>query len=233
MTPMMLRLDNLSFHYPGAETPIIKGVNFTLNASGFHSIFGPSGVGKTSFARILSGELTGFSGTFQVGNDIAILYSYNQERVPGWGTIDHFIDSTTPEALTELKHYLINLFGLKECLNLKFSQLSLGQKNRANLIRYLLQEFDLLIMDESLANVDERLRETIILTIKERFPDRSFLYISHNLMEITKFSDTILVFRDSEKTPQALSLKGLNLTLNRTPEKNRLETVLLEIMNAC
>lgn len=231
---MMLRLENISFQYPRAATPVLKGVTFALNGDGFHAIFGPSGVGKTSLARILSRELSGFSGTFHVEDNRAILYSYNQERLPGWATIGHFINTTTPEAMTGLKNDLIDIFGLKECLNLKFSQLSLGQKNRANLIRYLLQRFDLLIMDESLANVDERLRETIILTIKSRFPNRSFLYISHNLMEIVRFSDSILVFRDMNKTPQAVSMKGMNLFFPTMPcDQKPLETALLEIMNAC
>ena len=58
----------------------------------------------------------------------------------------------------------------------RFAQLSLGQQNRTNLTRYLLQDFDLLIMDESLANVDELTKEKIIQKIKEMFP-RSLLFV--------------------------------------------------------
>ena len=78
-------------------------------------------------------------------------------------------------------------------LGSRFSQLSLGQKNRINLIRYLLQDFQMLIMDESLANVDERTREKIILNIKALFPDKFFIYISHNIIEVAKFCQDILV----------------------------------------
>ncbi len=56
----------------------------------------------------------------------------------------------------------------------RFAQLSLGQQNRTNLTRYLLQDFDLLIMDESLANVDEITKEKIIQKIKEMFPNSLF-----------------------------------------------------------
>ncbi len=78
-------------------------------------------------------------------------------------------------------------------LGSRFSQLSMGQQNRMNLVRYLIQDFDLLILDESLANVDEALRETIVLAIKEIFPAKLFLYISHNLMEVARFCKEILV----------------------------------------
>ena len=54
-------------------------------------------------------------------------------------------------------------------------------------VRYLLQDFDVLIMDESLANVDELTREKIILKIKALFPERCFLYISHNVAEVARF----------------------------------------------
>ena len=56
----------------------------------------------------------------------------------------------------------------------RFAQLSLGQQNRTNLTRYLLQDFDLLIMDESLANVDELTKEKIILKIKDHVSGPQF-----------------------------------------------------------
>ena len=88
---------------------------------------------------------------------------------------------------------LVDSFGLETSLNSRFAQLSLGQQNRTNLTRYLLQDFDLLIMDESLANVDELTREKIILRIKTLYPQHHFLYISHNVIEVSKFCRHILV----------------------------------------
>ena len=67
------------------------------------------------------------------------------------------------------------VFSLENLLDSRFPQLSLGQKNRVNLVRYLVQDFDLLILDESLANVDEKLRQTILLHLKKRFPNKMFL----------------------------------------------------------
>lgn len=46
-------------------------------------------------------------------------------------------------------------FGIIPFMEHKFPKLSMGQKNRVNLARYLVQDFDLLIADEVLANVDE------------------------------------------------------------------------------
>lgn len=84
--------------------------------------------------------------------------------------------------------------GIDTLLSTSFPNLSLGQKNRANLLRYLVQDFDMLIIDEALANVDEPSRETILSSIKNHFPKRTFLYISHNVTEVAFFSKEIFVF---------------------------------------
>ena len=87
-------------------------------------------------------------------------------------------------------------------------------------------------MDESLANVDEPTREKIILAIKAIFPERYFIYISHNVMEVSKFCDSILVFRSPDKTPQTVMVQGRNLRDGESLSRTALDAILLEIMNA-
>ena len=114
----------------------------------------------------------------------------------------------------------------------RFGQLSLGQKNRINLIRYLLQDFQMLIMDESLANVDELTREKIVMKVKEMFPERVFLYISHNVAEVSKFCQSIFVLRPPHKQPQITLVEGLDHHQGDPLDPKRLDTAMLEIMNA-
>ncbi len=230
---MFLECRDLTFGYPNTDSYVFKEISFRIEKPGFHALFGPSGVGKTSFARVITGELKKCAGDLHIRKDAVLLYSYNQERLPGWSTVGRHLEKITADRMKEYSALLIDTFGLRDCMGLKFSQLSLGQQNRINLVRYLLQDFDLLIMDESLANVDERSKEMILFKIKDLFPRRHFFYISHNLIEVSKFCDTILVFRSIGQSPQALSIQGLNSYSKDTINKGELETVLLEIMNAC
>jgi multiple sugar transport system ATP-binding protein len=108
----------------------------------------------------------------------------------------------------------------------------MGQQNRMNLIRYLLQDFDLMILDESLANVDEKLRQTILPAIKERFAHKMFLYISHNLMEVARFCKEILVLAGPSRNISSRLISGLNETSGGKVDKSALDKVMLEIMNA-
>ena len=90
----------------------------------------------------------------------------------------------------------------------------------------------MLIMDESLANVDETTKRNIILKIKSRFADKTFLYISHNVVEVAKFCKEIVVVRHSGKSPQLLTVKGFDYTGQMEPDQKTIDAIMLEIMNA-
>lgn len=229
---MHLKCRNINFRYPGTDKRILKNLSLDFTEPGFHSFFGPSGVGKTSLAHIISNQLTTFDGEIEKDGLNTVLYAYNMERLPGWSAIGRHLERVTPAHKQDIKNDLIKVFGLRPFLSQRFSQLSLGQQNRVNLVRYLVQEFGLLIMDESLANVDEMTRGRILIAIKEMFHHAMFVYISHNVVEVAKFCRKIWVLRDVHKSPQAVAVRGLDLTQNHQPEHKALQHTMLEIMNA-
>jgi len=229
---MGFECDNITFKYPESTGYVFRNLSFHMAAPGFNALFGPSGIGKTSLAKIIVGEIRDFSGAVTIDGASPVLYTYNLERLPGWSSVGKHIEKVTSAERKDLKNELIDAFGVRKCLGSRFSQLSLGQQNRTNLIRYLVQDFNLLIMDESLANVDERTRETIILKMKAIFPAAYFLYISHNVVEVSKFCKEIIVFRNAYKDPQTVTINGQDFGNGQQLQKNRLELTMLEIMNA-
>lgn len=229
---MGFECDNITFKYPSAGNYVFQNLSFQIAEPGFNALFGPSGIGKTSLAKIIIAEIEDFSGTVKTDGMNTLLYTYNLERLPGWSVVGKHIDKVTPPDRKNLKDEMVEVFGVRDCLNSRFMQLSLGQQNRINLIRYLVQDFHLLIMDESLANVDERTRETILLKMKAMFAEKYFLYISHNVVEVSKFCKEIIVFRNAYKDPQTITVKGQDLLDGQGLQQNRLEQTMLEIMNA-
>jgi len=63
------------------------------------------------------------------------------------------------------------------------------------------------------------------------FPEKFFLYISHNVIEVSKFCKEILVFRSAHKQPQTILVEGQDHQLGKTLEKESLDRTMLEIMN--
>lgn len=229
---MQIECQDISFQYPQTDTRVFDHLSCRVTGPGFHALFGQSGLGKTTLARMIARELTGYSGQIQSSRISQVLYTHNMERFPGWAGIGELMASTTPASGRDRLDLLVEAFGIQPVMGARFSQLSLGQKNRANLIRYLLQEFDLLIMDESLANVDETTRGRIIITLKTLFPEKCFLYISHNMMEIAKFCNQIVVLRSPDKHPQTHVLSGRNLMRDNHFVMKELEQTMLEIVHA-
>jgi len=168
---MLLDCRDISYKYPGSNVEVFKDMSYRLSGPGFHALFGPSGVGKTTLAKMMTGDIKKHGGVIHKSNIQRVLYTHNLERIPGWSTVGEHIANTTPDTNKAKIEDLISTFGMETHTNSQFSQLSLGQQNRINLVRYMLQDFDLLIMDESLANVDEVTKEHIILKMKTTFSD--------------------------------------------------------------
>ena len=229
---MYLNLHDISFTYPGTDKLILNNINFSFQEPGFNALFGPSGVGKTSLARIITGAVPPLTKRVEANSALPLLYTYNLERLPGWATVGNHLAKIAPKGRKERLADLITSFGLKECMDSRFTKLSLGQKNRVNLIRYLLQDFHILAMDESLANVDEHTREKIILKIKLMFPEAVFLYISHNVVEVSKFCKEIVVLRNPHKLPQTVTVRGQDYHARESARHGGLQATMLEVMNA-
>ncbi len=229
---MFLKCNNITYQYSKTDTCIFKNLTCGIDSYGFHALFGPSGVGKTTLARIISNRINEYSGEINPGEINNILYSYNMERLPGWSGIGDHLKTVTRARNENMINDLVESFGLGEYLDSRFARLSLGQQNRANLTRYLVQNFDLLVMDESLANVDEITRGQIILKIKQMFPKKCFLYISHNMAEVAKYCKQILVLRGPHKIPQVVSVEGRNHMEGEALEKKDIELAMLDIMHA-
>ena len=95
---MLLDCRDISFTYPGSNTEVFKNMSYRLAGPGFHALFGPSGVGKTTLAKMMTGDINSFGGEISKSDIGRVLYTYNLERIPGWSTVREHLETTTPES---------------------------------------------------------------------------------------------------------------------------------------
>jgi len=195
----------------GASGDLLLKVNQQITKGEFVTLYGKSGAGKTSLLRILAGLMQPDKGLIKV-NGSTWLNSANgvnlkpQKRKVGFVFQDYalFPNMTVNENLLfaagngkdkGLIRDLIDIVEMGELQHRKPVTLSGGQKQRVALARALVQRPEILMLDEPLSALDHEMRlklQHYILQVHREYHLTTIL-ISHDVSEILKTSDTMLV----------------------------------------
>lgn len=198
------------------EASVDLKLDLSIQPGSFITLYGPSGAGKTSTLRIIAGLLNPDGGTLAINGQA--WYDSNrkinippQKRNAGFVFQDYalFPHMTVEENLefaeaSEMKGKLVDelmeLMELSGLANRKPSTLSGGQQQRVALARALAQKPEILLLDEPLAALDYRIRlklQDYLLKIHREYQLTTFL-VSHDISEINKLSDLVLVMEEGK-----------------------------------
>ena len=198
----ILEIKNLShsYHSLEGETPALLDISFSVPRGKFLSIVGPSGCGKSTLLSLISGLMKPSENTlFFHGNSIG--YMLQKDNLLEWRTIYRNVilgleiqHKLTSENIQKAHKYL-EQYGLGDFKNSKPSELSGGMRQRAALIRTLLLEPDLLLLDEPFSALDYQTRLLVSDDIGQiiRSEKRSAILVTHDLSEAISLGDIILV----------------------------------------
>jgi NitT/TauT family transport system ATP-binding protein len=147
-----LRLNSLHL----ADTPILGQINLTVKSAETVALVGPSGVGKTSLLRIISGLENRYVGDCTVTGHVAMVFQ--EPTLLPWRTA--LENLTIPTGITAAQASIaLNDVGLTGREGDYPAQLSLGQQRRLSLARAFAVKPDLLLMDEPFVSLDPELVE--------------------------------------------------------------------------
>jgi ATP-binding cassette subfamily B protein len=208
-----LRLSRVSFSYPGALTPSLRDVSFTVHPGQLVLVTGPSGAGKSTLTRLLprfydptSGEIT-LDGTDLRDYRLAALRRsltlLPQETTILTGSVADNIaygcPGATPEAIAEAaraagaEEFIRQLpLGYLTQLGHRGPQLSGGQRQRIALARAFLRDTPLLVLDEPTTGLDNHAIAELVPTLRTLTRDRGTLLISHDL-SLAPLADAVVV----------------------------------------
>jgi len=203
---------SLSIDIQYQQSSNLLSMNCQFPAQGISGIFGPSGAGKTTLLRFIAGLDTPLSGTIsfkqQTWFDTEQKVSPQQRRV-GFVFQDSrlfpHLDVRSNLALAQrsvkkpkLKlEQLCEDFGVTELLKQRANKLSAGQQQRVAIVRSLLAQPQLLLLDEPLAGLDRQSKQLMINQLKAHSTKYSLpmIYVSHSANEIDQLCDYLVMLK--------------------------------------
>jgi multiple sugar transport system ATP-binding protein len=193
------------------ELHAVDGVNLSIREGELLVLLGPSGCGKTTLLRMIaglehptSGEI--YIGTTRVDGDvpprargIAMVFQsyalYPHRTV--FGNIAFPLEAAHhPRATIAQKvRWAADMFGITRYLDRYPRQLSGGERQRVALCRALVRDPQVFLLDEPLANLDAKLRNTARDELKrfQRQVQRTVVYVTHDQVEAMGLGDRIVV----------------------------------------
>ncbi len=201
------------------EKHVFSGADFVIERGDKIALVGRNGEGKTTFARMLIGELEATEGSLRVGHNVNIgYYAQNQDDLmEGDATVYDTLDRVAVgDIRTRLRDILGAFLFRGEDVDKKVRVLSGGERARLAMARMMLSPHNLLIMDEPTNHMDMRSKD-ILKQALVKF-DGTLVVVSHDREFLDGMVDKIYEFRDGGVREY---LGGIGYFL----EKRRLESM--------
>lgn len=224
-------LKNISkrFHTINNETKALDDLSFNVKKGEIISIVGPSGSGKSTVLNIIAGLEKPSEGEVIV-NTNNIGFMFQKDQLYEWRNIYRNcmlgleVKKMDTEENKEKVMRMLEKYGLYNFKNHYPSQLSGGMRQRAALVRTLVLEPDLLLLDEPFSALDYQTRLSVGNEVgnilrKEKI---TTILVTHDIPEAVSLSDRVIVF--TERPAKVKKIYNINFTecqIDRTPMKCR------------
>ena len=229
MTPL-LELSHVSYayHSKSGETHALSDLSFQAMEGEFLAVIGPSGCGKSTLLSLISGLLLPDAGTILLdGSDLEsrkkeIGYMLQKDLLFEWRTVYQNValgleiqKRKTKESLETIEK-MLKTYGLWQFRNARPSELSGGMRQRAALIRTLVLNPRLLLLDEPFSALDLHTRLSVCDDVAAilRAEKKTVLLVTHDLSEAVSMADRVIVLtrrpaRIRRILPLSFSQRGL------------------------
>ena len=196
-----------TYAVPGAaEVVALKNLDFAIADGEFVSVVGRSGCGKSTLLKVLAGLLPFTSGSVELngkplrGPSPEAAMVFQSPVLLPWRTILENVllpiefRKLSRRAYEDSALQLLAMVGLKEFAHRYPYELSGGMQQRAALVRALVQDPRLLLMDEPFGALDAMTREQLNLELMRIWSDsrKTVVFITHSIAEAIFLSDRVI-----------------------------------------
>ena len=180
---------------------VLDGLDLDLAEGRVTALIGPNGSGKTTLARLLLGLAVPDGGAIDglEGLRRAAVFQEDRlcEQLTAVGNVRLVLDRAGPSAVAgELRRVGLD----EESLAKPVRDLSGGQRRRVAIVRALMADADLVVLDEPFKGLDDAAKSLVMTYVRERCATRTMLLITHDRAEADWFGARVVELTGS---PQA------------------------------
>ena len=191
-------------HMAYGSNQVYSGLDLTIERGERTVLVGPNGAGKSTLLKILAGVVEFQQGERDLGHNAKIGY-FSQHRGatldPEKTVLDEVLASAPGLREDDVRGVLGSFLFRKDDIYKKTAVLSGGEKSRLNLIKFLVDPPNLLLMDEPTTHLDIHTVESLTLAL-ERY-EGTLIFISHDVHFIRQLATKVLHVNAGRITPYA------------------------------
>ena len=199
----ILELKNIfySYHSLDGEIQALRDISFSVKKGEFVAIVGPSGCGKSTLLHLISNMLKPEKGRIIMDSSIKLGYMLQKDELLEWRTIYKNIllgleiqHMLSPQMKVKARR-MLEKYGLALFADANPSELSGGMRQRAALIRTLILNPDILLLDEPFSALDYQTRLSVANDIGQiiKQESKTAILVTHDLSEAVSLADKIII----------------------------------------
>ncbi|MDI6798778.1 MAG: ATP-binding cassette domain-containing protein, partial [Candidatus Aenigmarchaeota archaeon] len=226
---ILVLFENLVKKFDSFELEIKKG---DVRKKEVLAILGANALGKTTFAKIIAGEIKPEKG--RVDSCLKLSYKPQYIQIDFKGTVKEFLSSVADIEAESYKE-IIRPLGLERLLERKVNELSGGEIQRVAIAHCLSQQADLYLLDEPSAflDIEQRLAVAKLINKIVETQEKSSIVIDHDLLFLSQVGSRAMVFlgesglhgyvEEVTSVKNALNkfLKQVGITFRKDPQTGR------------
>jgi ABC-type uncharacterized transport system ATPase subunit len=210
---MKIELKNIHKHYGPVKAN--DSISFSVSPGTIHGVLGENGAGKSTLMKLLVGFIQKTSGEILINNDEVDILSPAQAVHMGIGML--YQDPMDFQRLTVIENFMLKKEGSffvskKDALkvftelsghlgfvlnpNLQLQRLTIGERQQLELIRLLMMDVKVLILDEPTTGISDIQKKSLFSALEKMAKDgRSVILVSHKLEDVERLCSHVTVLR--------------------------------------